>query len=57
MELLLLVILALAVYLLPAFVAYVRGHPNAMAITVLNIFLGWTFLGWVGALVWSFTKV
>jgi hypothetical protein len=48
---------SVAIYFLPAIVAHRRSHPNAMAITVLNIFLGWTFLGWVVALVWSFTKV
>jgi hypothetical protein len=25
------------------------------AITVLNIFLGWTLLGWIAALAWAFT--
>jgi hypothetical protein len=24
---------------------------------ILNIFLGWSFIGWVIALVWSFTEV
>ena len=43
-------------YFLPAFVANVRRHRNATAILVLNLFLGWTFIGWVGALVWSFTN-
>jgi len=28
-----------------------------MAILVLNLLLGWTFLGWVGALIWSLTAV
>ncbi len=43
------------VYMLPAIVAGRRGHRNAPAITVLTICLGWTFLGWVAALVWAFT--
>ena len=43
-------------YLLPAFIAAVRRRPNTAAILVLNLFLGWTFIGWVGALVWSFTN-
>lgn len=43
-------------YFLPATVAGVRRHRNATAILVLNLFLGWTFIGWVGALVWSFTN-
>jgi hypothetical protein len=30
-----------------------RRHPNTVAIGILNLFLGWTFLGWVAALVWA----
>lgn len=44
-------------YFLPAFIAGWRGHQNATAIFVLNLLLGWTFLGWVVALVWAFTAV
>ena len=43
-------------YLLPMFVAMIRGHRNTVAIALTNILLGWTFLGWVIALVWSFTN-
>ena len=43
------------VYLLPWFVAAWRDHNNRAAIALLNLFLGWTFLGWVVALVWSAT--
>ncbi|KAB0269035.1 superinfection immunity protein [Microvirga brassicacearum] len=42
-------------YFLPTTVARARRHPQATAILILNIFLGWTFLGWVAALVWAFT--
>lgn len=49
-----LVFLVLAfIYFLPGIVATLRGHPNALAIWVLNVFLGWTFIGWVIALVWA----
>ena len=48
--------LALAWYLLPTLVAVIRKHHNAMAIFLLNLFLGWSVIGWVVALVWSFTK-
>jgi len=44
-------------YFLPAIVARVRGHHNVNAIAVLNFFLGWTVLGWIGSLVWAFTAV
>lgn len=44
-----------AAYFLPAIVANNRGHRNAMAIGVLNLLLGWTFVGWAIALVWACT--
>ncbi len=44
-------------YFLPAAVASLRQHHNEGAIWVLNLFLGWTFLGWVVALVWACTVV
>jgi len=49
------VVLSIGLYFLPSIIAFKRGHPNAGAILVLNIFLGWTGLGWIGALVWAFT--
>ena len=45
----------LTIYFLPAMVAHSRKHRNKLAIVILNIFLGWTFVGWVIALVWSCT--
>jgi hypothetical protein len=42
------------VYFLPSWVG--RHKENFTAILVLNVFLGWTFLGWVVALVWACTK-
>jgi hypothetical protein len=46
-----------AIYLLPAFVAYGRNHHNKGAILLLDLFLGWTALGWLGALIWSATAI
>ena len=57
MELLVLLCLAAIVYFLPTVVAGSRGHHNSGAIFVLNLFLGWTFIGWVIALVWACTAV
>lgn len=37
-------------YLLPGLVASGRGHNNAGSIWIINIFFGWTFLGWIVAL-------
>ncbi len=51
----LLILVIFAVYMLPAIVAYRRNHRQAMAITVLSFFLGWSLIGWVVALVWACT--
>lgn len=50
---LLLLIISIGLYFLPSIVAKQRNHHNATSIILLNIFLGWTLLGWVIALVWS----
>ncbi|UMZ72549.1 superinfection immunity protein [Natranaerofaba carboxydovora] len=42
------------IYLIPTLVAEYRNHRNVKAISVLNLFLGWTFIFWVLALVWAF---
>jgi hypothetical protein len=47
--------LCAAIYFLPSIIAVARHHHNALAIFLLNLFLGWTMLGWVGSLVWSVT--
>lgn len=48
--------LVIFVYLLPSFVALQRKHVNTTAIGVLNILVGWSFIGWVAALVWALVK-
>ena len=49
----LLFIVGLAIYFLPASVAYNKEHPAKAGIFTLNLFLGWSFIGWVVALVWA----
>ena len=39
-----------AFYFIPAFVAYGRHNTNAGAVLVIDIFLGWTLIGWIVAL-------
>lgn len=46
----------IALYLIPAVVAWKVNHKNKAAVILLNIFLGWTVIGWVGALVWAAMK-
>ncbi|WP_326734213.1 superinfection immunity protein [Streptomyces sp. NBC_01022] len=43
-------IVLLVAYFVPAFVAYSRGVPNKGSVFVINLFLGWTVVGWVVAL-------
>jgi hypothetical protein len=40
-------------YFLPSILGW--NKKNITAIFVLNLLLGWTFIGWVVALVWSLT--
>lgn len=40
-------------YFIPALAASRKNRKNAMPIFVLNLLLGWTFIGWVIALVWA----
>ena len=46
-----------ALYFVPWIVAARRRHPNTQAIAVLNVLAGWTFLGWVVAIVWASTAI
>ena len=49
-------IVGLVLYFLPTIIAYLRGHYNRVAILTLNLLLGWTVVGWIVSLVWSFTN-
>jgi hypothetical protein len=50
------IIISLISYFLPTVIAMLRGKSNTFAILLLNLFLGWTFIGWIVALVWSVTS-
>jgi RsiW-degrading membrane proteinase PrsW (M82 family) len=47
--------LGFVVYFLPSIIAELRKHPQGMPILVVNLFFGWTLIGWVVALAWSFS--
>lgn len=50
------VLLVLAIYFFPWIVANHRHHHNQAALFCLNLFLGWTLIGWVVALVWALSR-
>ena len=54
--LLLVLAVVFAIYFLPTIVANRSNHHNAAPIFILNLFLGWTLLGWVAALIWSLSR-
>ena len=41
-------------YLVPTLVAVLRGKRHPGAVIVVNLLLGWTFIGWVVALAMGF---
>ena len=40
-------------YFVPTAVAILRGHPRIGPITLVNLLLGWTLVGWAVALAWA----
>jgi len=42
--------LIMALYFIPLIIAILRRVPNVGSVAVINIFLGWTFIGWVVAM-------
>ena len=50
----LLAIVVIPIYFAPLIFAGVRKHTKLFPIVLVNIFLGWSLVGWVAALFWSF---
>ena|GEM_PF-1246549 len=46
----------LALYFIPSIVAIAARHRQVPAIVALNLLLGWTVLGWIGALIWALVR-
>lgn len=46
-------IVLFALYVTPSIIAMTRRLRNTDSIMVLNVLLGWTFVGWVVALCWA----
>lgn len=44
-------------YFVPMFVAWLRHHHQFGPIAIVNVLLGWTFIGWVVALAMACSAV
>jgi len=42
-----------SLYFVPVALAFVRKAKPFAGIAIVNVLLGWTILGWIGALVWA----
>jgi hypothetical protein len=46
----------LGFYFAPTLTAGYLNHRQFTGILLLNLLLGWTFIGWVAALIWAVLK-
>lgn len=54
-ELAILIGILITMYFLPALIGNIRRHRNGNAITLANLFFGWTVFGWIACLIWATT--
>lgn len=47
-------VIAFLLYFLPTFNA--RGKKHLWGVFMVNLFLGWTIVGWLIAFIWSFSN-
>lgn len=45
--------IGLFIYLMPAIIGVLRNHRNMVLVILLNVFLGWTLVGWIATLIFS----
>jgi hypothetical protein len=48
-----LIVIAVFIYFVPSIIAYRKKKRDVTPILLINIFLGWTLIGWVVALIWA----
>jgi hypothetical protein len=44
------------IHFLPTIIAALRNSRHIVLIFLLNLFLSWTVIGWIIALIWAFTS-
>ena len=55
--LLIAVIIGAIIYFIPTIIAFKKSRDNKISILALNLFLGWSLIGWVVSLVWALKEV
>ena len=43
----------IVLYIVPTLIGSIRKHPSVLAIFVVNVVFGWTFIGWIWAFIWA----
>jgi uncharacterized membrane protein len=46
-------VILLVIYLVPTFIGRSRNLDKKNTLTIINIFLGWTFIAWVACIAWA----
>ena len=54
--LLFIIIGGIFVYFYPTFVAVTRGRENTLTIFIINLLFGYTFFGWIFALILAYCE-
>jgi hypothetical protein len=52
----LVMLVGLVIYLVPTVLAFQKQSPNKKLVILINVFAGWTVVGWVVALFFALTK-
>jgi len=47
-------LILLTLYFVPTIMAWQRKQDNIIQIFIVNLLLGWSFIGWIVALVWAY---
>jgi hypothetical protein len=54
--LLVMIVIGVIGYFIPTIIALARRHPKKGPIILVNLFLGWSVVGWIVSLVWAFSS-
>jgi hypothetical protein len=49
-------ILSILIYFIPSYIAVKKDHKNKAGIILLNLFLGWSVIGYIVSLVWAMSN-